>query len=51
MFVKFNTSHATVILVYVDDIIITKSSGSFVQQLISELHANLSLKDLGDLSY
>lgn len=47
----FYTSHVIIILVYVDDIIIFRSSGSYGQKLICELRASFNLKNLDDLSY
>ena len=38
-------------LVYVDDIIITRSNSSSLQQLITLLDSKFSLKDLGPLHY
>lgn len=38
-------------LVYVDDIIITWNSGQLIQHLISQLHSNFALKQLGELDY
>jgi histone deacetylase 1/2 len=40
-----------IVLVYVDDIIITGSSLSHIQQLISKLNAEFALKQLGVLDY
>jgi histone deacetylase 1/2 len=39
------------LLVYVDDIIITGSSSSLVQNLVDKLNSAFSLKQLGDLEY
>lgn len=39
------------VLIYVDDIVITGSSSTFVEQLIQSLNKCFSLKDLGILSY
>lgn len=39
------------ILVFIDDIIITRSSLSHIQQLISKLNTEFSLKQLGTLDY
>lgn len=39
------------LLVYVDDIIITDSDTSMVNQVISSLAARFSVKDLGNLNY
>lgn len=40
-----------VVLVYVDDIIVTGSSTSFIQKFICSLNDLFAFKDLGDLSY
>ncbi|GJR86995.1 ribonuclease H-like domain-containing protein [Tanacetum coccineum] len=39
------------LLLYVDDIILTASSTSFLQRIISSLHAEFSMTDLGPLNY
>lgn len=45
------SSNFTLVLVYVDDIIITGTSKAFIQQLIIKLNLSFSLKDLGQLDY
>lgn len=37
--------------VYVDDIIVTRNSPSHIRSLITQLHAQFSLKQLGTLNY
>jgi hypothetical protein len=39
------------LLVYVDDIIITSSSSSVVDELFSDLKSEFSIKDMGNLRY
>ncbi|GKA32198.1 ribonuclease H-like domain-containing protein [Tanacetum coccineum] len=39
------------LLLYVDDIILTASSSALLQQLISSLHSEFSMTDLGPLNY
>lgn len=51
LFYRFNGGSVVILLVYVDDIIITGSDGELIQWLIHQLHQQFSLKDLGDLSY
>ncbi|XP_024038432.1 uncharacterized protein LOC112097423 [Citrus clementina] len=51
LFYAWNSSHLTVVLVYVDDIIITGSSPSIIQQVIQHMHQAFALKDLGELHY
>ena len=40
-----------VILVYVDDIIVTSSNSLLIEQLISSLNSCFALKDLGPLNF
>lgn len=48
----FHTDSLTImILVYVDDIIITGNSPSFIASLVKSLNNQFSLKDLGQLDY
>jgi Reverse transcriptase (RNA-dependent DNA polymerase) len=51
LFIKRTARDAVYLLVYVDDIIITGTSPSLVDHLISSLHATFTIKDLGCLSY
>ena len=51
LFYAWNIGHLTIILVYVDDIIITGSSPSMIQQVIQNMHQAFALKDLGELHY
>jgi hypothetical protein len=41
----------TYLLLYVDDIIVTASSPSFLQRLLDKLHSEFAMTDLGDLHY
>lgn len=41
----------TLVLVYVDDIIITGNHSSFITTLIRQLSSKFAMKDLGDLHY
>ena len=51
LFYKRENGHLILVLVYVDDIIITGSSSTKVQQVIHDMQKTFSLKDLGELSY
>ena len=51
LFIYTHQKHTVYILVYVDDIIITGSSVSLIQQLTSKLNTAFSLKQLGHLDY
>ena len=50
MFVYYSNSMVLVILVYVDDIIVTSSNSLLIEQLISSLNSCFALKDLGPLN-
>ena len=51
MFLHFGKTDTMIILVYVDDILITGSSQDQVDFLITRLHSTFALRDLGQLSY
>ncbi|KAG8474686.1 hypothetical protein CXB51_031150 [Gossypium anomalum] len=51
LFVKVATKSIVYVLIYVDDIIITRSSTDVIKCFIQQLHNEFSLKDLGDLHY
>ena len=51
LFYAWNSGHITIVLVYVDDIIIIGSSPSLIQQTIHNMHQTFALKDLGELHY
>ena len=51
LFYTWNSGHLTIVLVYVDDIIITGSSPSMIQQVIQNINQAFALKDLGELHY
>lgn len=51
MFLLSTSTIFLVVLIYLDDIIVTGSSPSLIDQLISHLYANFALKDLGQLHY
>ena len=51
LFIRTSSSDTLYLLVYVDDIIITSSSDSLIQQFIASLSHRLSLKDLGPLHF
>ncbi|KAL5820829.1 hypothetical protein ACOSQ3_022711 [Xanthoceras sorbifolium] len=40
-----------ILLVYVDDILVTGNNELLVQKLVADLHATFALKDLGDLNF
>jgi hypothetical protein len=51
LFVLWSGSDTAYLLVYVDDIIATASSSSFLQQILDRLHSEFTMNDLGDLHY
>lgn len=44
-------SVVTILLVYVDDILLTGNSSTHIQQLIAQMHSAFSMKELGFISY
>ena len=51
MFIHFGQSSTLIMLIYVDDIILTGSSSSQLSSLIAKLNSVFALRDLGKLSY
>lgn len=51
IFFRITSSAILIILIYVDDILITGSDESLIKNLMSTLSEVFSLKELGDLSY
>ncbi|CAM8993769.1 unnamed protein product [Rhodiola kirilowii] len=51
LFVKTNGSHVVYVLIYVDDLIITGSHATFIDDFVRLLNRDFSLKDLGNLHY
>ena len=51
LFYKWENGHILLVLVYVDDIIVTGFNYQLVQQVILNMQKTFALKDLGDLNY
>ena len=51
LFIQVTPHHTLFVLVYVDDVIIIGNSKPAIHQLITDLNATFSLKDLGQLHY
>ncbi|RVX17039.1 Retrovirus-related Pol polyprotein from transposon RE1 [Vitis vinifera] len=51
LFIHHTTSDILILLVYVDDILVTSSNPKLVSHFISYLHDKFALRDLGPLSY
>lgn len=51
MFVQFVGIKVNILLVYVNDIILTGDDSNYLRELTSLLHTKFALKDLGDLNF
>jgi histone deacetylase 1/2 len=51
LFIWHKNDVLVVILIYVDDIIITNNSGTAIHHVLQNLHSDFAIKELGDLSY
>jgi hypothetical protein len=51
LFIKSTASSFTLLLVYVDDVIIAGNSVSEIQSMKTALHHTFKIKDLGQLKY
>lgn len=51
MFIKKTATDITLVLVYVDDILITGSNTAYIHDLVTVLSSKFIMKDLGPLSY
>jgi histone deacetylase 1/2 len=51
MFISFGQSTTLIVLIYVDDILITGSSHMQIASLIAKLNSEFALRDLGRLTY
>ena len=51
LFFCHTSTNTLILLVYVDDILVTGSCSSMVDDLISYLHNKFSIRDMGHISY
>ncbi|WVZ08184.1 hypothetical protein V8G54_021530 [Vigna mungo] len=51
LFLKHDTCHTTVILIYVDDIVLLGNNATEIQHIITSLENLFHIKNLGDLTY
>ncbi|XP_028100626.1 uncharacterized protein LOC114299990 [Camellia sinensis] len=51
LFIQRITSTIIIVLVYVDDILVTSSNSSHIVSLIAHMHTVFSMKELGNISY
>lgn len=49
MFIQHTSNHTTIVLVYVDEIIVTRSSATYIKELTQSLNVKFPFKDLEDL--
>ncbi|CAL5401450.1 unnamed protein product [Camellia sinensis] len=51
LFIKKTASAITILLIYVDDILLTGSDVSYITSLLAQMHKVFSMKELGFLNY
>ncbi|XP_028108000.1 uncharacterized protein LOC114306874 [Camellia sinensis] len=51
LFIQRTSSTVTLLLVNVDDILVTGNSSSHIQSLLAQMHTAFAMKELGDISY
>lgn len=51
MFYRQSSVEIIVVLIYVDDIIVTSSNSVVIGKLLEQLHQQFALKDFGELAY
>lgn len=51
LFVLQTLTAITILIIYVDDILLTGSDPSFITKLVSQMHASFAMKELGNMSY
>lgn len=51
LFIQHACQDILLILIYVDDILITGTSSKLIQHVIQQLHSEFALRDLGDFNY
>lgn len=51
MFIRLNQERFIIILVYVDDIIVKKSSDGYIQELVEKLNSKFALKEFGPVHF
>lgn len=51
LFILTQGDHLTLVLIYVDDIVITGNDSSYITALIQKLSKRFVMKDLGSLDY
>ena len=51
LFIRHSPTSITIVLIYVDDILVTGSDSSFIFSLITHMHSAFSMKELGNINY
>lgn len=51
LFVRVSSDHIVLLMVYVDDIVITGSSTGEIDRVVHQLHTKFALKDIGQLHF
>ncbi|XP_028089128.1 uncharacterized protein LOC114289580 [Camellia sinensis] len=51
LFVKKTSTSITILLIYVDDILLTRSDSLYIQTLVQAMHSAFSMKELGFINY
>lgn len=51
LFVRHTHNSVTILLLYVDDILITGSDTTFISQLLQSLHSQFDMRNLGELKH
>lgn len=51
LFIDHSTTTLILLLVYIDDVVITSNDSKFIFNIITQLNKKFSLKDLGNLHY
>ena len=51
LFVRKTANSITILLIYVDDILLTGSNTAYIQSLLSQMHLAFSMKELGTVNY
>ncbi|KAG8483654.1 hypothetical protein CXB51_023307 [Gossypium anomalum] len=51
LFVRVSSDHIVLLMVYVDDIVITGSSTEEIDRVVHQLHSKFALKDMGQLHF
>ncbi|KAA3465059.1 Retrovirus-related Pol polyprotein from transposon TNT 1-94 [Gossypium australe] len=51
LFIRTSSENVVLLMVYVDDIVITSSSNAEINSIVQQLHSKFTLKDMGQLNF